>query len=35
MDPKDNMDNELIDHPYILANIKKYFKVLMKLEVPD
>ena len=35
MDPNDNMDNELIDHPYILANIKKYFKVLIKLEVPD
>lgn len=35
LDPKDNMDNEIIDHPHILANIKKYFKILVKLEVND
>jgi len=29
------MDNEPIDHPYIIANIKKYYKVLIKLNVPD
>jgi hypothetical protein len=35
LDPNDNMDNEKIDIQYIMANIKKYFKVLLKLDVND
>ena len=35
IDPNDAMDNELIDHPYIRSNMKKYFKVLVKLSVSD
>ena len=35
IDPEDNMDNELIDLPYFMSNMKKYFKVLVKLSVSD
>lgn len=35
IDPEDMMDNDVIDLIYIRSNMKKFYKVLVKLSVSD